>query len=751
MAPIKCDANSSICKSGDSITQIFVIASGTVTATMSGGSYTLNKGDIIGIIDMFSGEYSFDYSTKTECALIPYPYGNHAQFTKLISAKSDIAHLVFSSMMRQTATLFKIANDNIYKCNTLTNNVSKEYEEYKNQCSKFKLPVKMLQDASILEPLSIEDNVEKWMQPYYESLTLLDKSVKLAFYAQPTILVGLLREAAREAVFAMGIIETSGDHLVDCMNTIINEDSNDALNIYTSFIKKVSITGSDISQFKDNVYRFFDSFEKSGVVSLRLISNRKAEFEEMLKNNLHGGLEDNDEDIDILDNSFLTICNYASIDDTFRDQFKENIDKFYAVSDKSSPEDHVRKLRTAITKDFYTLYSEVFMIAVNDSLLPEAVTLFMNFGFLDERFLAEENLRYLLKLSRVYKAAPSQGVYTMFEWLKAIYLNRKEPSKNEFDLDFPAYLKEQRVSGNISANDEARMLNDSYEKVSFEMHNMFPVANRMATGQVTTFCPILSEHNILKSLKDSLITSEKLGHAINHLREIDFSAYFRDTVFSSPSNGISKEFIRVEVLPDIILTPCVGIRGAMWQEIEGKVRTTHSRMILPTFYQDNVEKIIARLTGEFRWEMCKRVQGARWNDVSERSLTSEYCDYVQFYKKNHDLSTEAKEKIKNNLAKSRNSFKEMFVRDYMEWIFYECEGSPRMNKVARSIIMTYCPFSSELRETYKDHPLYSDGIRYFTSKNNQLKKHLSLLVDKLEKEGFDVPPQIEMQIEMAEL
>ena len=39
----------------------------------------------------------------------------------------------------------------------------------------------------------------------------------------------------------------------------------------------------------------------------------------------------------------------------------------------------------------------------------------------------------------------------------------------------------------------------------------------------------------------------------------------------------------------------------------------------------------------------------RWNDITEPSLTSEYCDYIQFYRKNHDLSAEAKEKIKNAL------------------------------------------------------------------------------------------------------
>ena len=38
-------------------------------------------------------------------------------------------------------------------------------------------------------------------------------------------------------------------------------------------------------------------------------------------------------------------------------------------------------------------------------------------------------------------------------------------------------------------------------------------------------------------------------------------------------------------------------------------------------------------------------------------------DYVQYYKKNHDLSPEAKEKLKNALWKAKNNYREVFVKD----------------------------------------------------------------------------------------
>ena len=82
----------------------------------------------------------------------------------------------------------------------------------------------------------------------------------------------------------------------------------------------------------------------------------------------------------------------------------------------------------------------------------------------------------------------------------------------------------------------------------------------------------------------------------------------------------------------------------------------------------------------------QRVQGARWNDVTDHSLTSEFFDYLQFYKKNRDLSADAKEKCHMQLQKAKNRFKDAFILDYMAWVLYESAGSPRLNKVTRQIL-----------------------------------------------------------------
>ncbi len=281
--------------------------------------------------------------------------------------------------------------------------------------------------------------------------------------------------------------------------------------------------------------------------------------------------------------------------------------------------------------------------------------------------------------------------------------------------------------------------------MAYELENVFPVLNKVTFGRVSTFCPLFSSHNVLKPLESILVSAEMTSGIFEDICQKDFGAYCREMLFSAPEQGVVREFINIDVRPDIILAPNVGVRGVMWQEIEGKRRTTPARMLVSVFQMEDLAQILTRLTGEFRWEMCKRIQGARWNDLSERSLTSEYFDYIQFYRRNNDLSTEAKEKIKTDMGRARNSIKEMFVMDYSLWILYESNGSPRLNKVARNILFTYCPFSAQVREKLKINPLYRELVEHYDMHMGQKLHRIDNLCQKLRSTGKAVPEEIERE------
>ncbi|MDE7430112.1 MAG: cyclic nucleotide-binding domain-containing protein, partial [Lachnospiraceae bacterium] len=127
------------------------------------------------------------------------------------------------------------------------------------------------------------------------------------------------------------------------------------------------------------------------------------------------------------------------------------------------------------------------------------------------------------------------------------------------------------------------------------------------------------------------------------------------------------------------------------------------------------------------------------------SLTSEYFDYIQFYRKNRDLSTDAKDKIKLAMQKAKNNYKEMFIRDYESWILYEGNGSPRLNKISRNIIFSYCPFSKEIRNRLTANPLYKDTMTRYDIKQAQKIHHYDNLFQKLKNTGMPIPQELQNQ------
>jgi hypothetical protein len=180
----------------------------------------------------------------------------------------------------------------------------------------------------------------------------------------------------------------------------------------------------------------------------------------------------------------------------------------------------------------------------------------------------------------------------------------------------------------------------------------------------------------------------------------------------------------------------------MWQEIAGKRRDSAARFLLPAFTEINLGLLLVRILGRFRWELCRTIEGAAWNDIHHKSLTSEYCDYLQFYRKNKELSEEKKEKLKSQIQKGRNSSREIFVIDYEQWINYEAIGAIKLNKPVREIMSTYCPFAKEIREQLKLQPLFEESMaRYYREKQKKVRE-IEGRQRLLQKENIESPQEL---------
>lgn len=204
---------------------------------------------------------------------------------------------------------------------------------------------------------------------------------------------------------------------------------------------------------------------------------------------------------------------------------------------------------------------------------------------MDAEVLGETNTNALYNLTDSLGLFHSANVYTVYDWLVQIYQGKKEPSRNEFDQDFNAFLLEEKRTGNITEEQMQQYKNDSRQKVQFEIRNMFTSGNRVTYGRVTTFCPVLMEEDFINTVEKMAVTAEKIADAINKVRCVDYSALYHDVMFSDPDRGINQEWIKKEILPDVILMPNAGTRTLMWQETSGAKIDTPARFLFPIFPQ----------------------------------------------------------------------------------------------------------------------------------------------------------------------
>ena len=748
MASKELNPGTVIVTSGQVLNAVHLITQGSVRASFPGGEIILKKGDIIGLCDIAYDSHFFTYTVADTATLLSFPLKTAGSLKEIISGNTEVSRMFYTSMINQVLAILVQYARLKESCSEIYRLSLEYYDKYINTCNSNGIISRSLPQFESFAPLSLEDDLEPWLLGYYASYREFPAEINQLLPGFPAYIIGALNRSSIDIHSAFSVMEDMNDYYTEKMSVFMQENGIDMFDMYTGLLYRLGPDSPDGTAVKENIDQIIEYIKTHPGIDTDLVYERVSAYRTKLQGLSTVTAEESETEevspqaVKELANSLDVILDYSGVNEETANSFRKCIMQYKKLSDKSSTEDNARALRAEISKLFYQVYAEAFVMSVRDKVVPTILKMFFNFGFVDEELAGIENANYLYNLAEHFTGDSKNGVYTAYEWFYNIYNVAKDPSRNEFDVDFLAYLHEQKVTAKISAEDEIRLANDPFERLKFELENMFPMVNKITFGRLSTFCPVFSEHNIIKPLKSCLVTVDSIVESIKKVKQIDYSAFYRETVYTNEKANIPKEFIGVEVLPDVILMPNIGTRGVMWQEIEGRKRTTPARLMISAFHLEDLPTTFVRLVGEFRWEMCKRIQGARWNDVSDRSLTSEYFDYVQFYRKNNELSAEAKEKVKQSLIKSKNSFKEMFVRDYITWVLYEGTGSPRLNKIARTIMSTYCPFPKELRTKMGANPMFKEIIDHYEVKTAQKLHHLDNVIQKLNSLGIPVPKEI---------
>lgn len=436
---------------------------------------------------------------------------------------------------------------------------------------------------------------------------------------------------------------------------------------------------------------------------------------------------------------FTELCNFGKIKEEDSRLLGKALDAFVKLPDKTADNETVRKIHKAIRTVYFNFYNKIFLRYNSEKNPPKIVEQFLKFGIIDERLLSAEDMNVIMEFKDT--STSEFEIYNPMEWFTLIYNEKIEPSIDELGQSFFDMEREEAKRYKKSEDSELPL---NLRKLKFEIGSFYQVAYRILTSSPLTAIPIFFSENVRGSLKELILTKDRIASEFNWMREYDYSLFFREAIYRQEE---IYDIYKKEILPYIIILPGIGDRIIMWQDC-GSNKYMPARFVFPSvFTGTDLKKSIAMACATFRWESNKTMKGPGWADATSGGITGQYLDYLQFYQKSNELSMELKQQLKESLSKFRTD-REKFANDYIQWIFFESQGILKLNVLLRRIFIFEIPFKKDILLKLQRLPAYEKLVTTFINKRKmELKSNISRY-RKFENEDGILPDEIQRYMDM---
>ena len=749
-----------IYEQGDEISSVSLVVKGRIRMSAEGTNIVVGSGNFLGLCDLVGDKYGITYTAETNAVIYAFPKMRLSKAVRsLVKANKDYAGLMVASfrrIIRELSITYEKKTAMADKLYEFLLSGRTRYTEIAKEAGIKADNIRSIDDIEEYEQGDVD--IDKIM--YYRACCEIAPDIQKAYFgASSAISVYHVLEQVKLVNAIIAECGRGTEYLKLLSKPLVKEERSLYMQVFqlANTVQHIGGESGNVMSLFDDIIDYINTLENLMLDKAGVDLEIDHEFmEETYFSLLNSDVKNDDgndadialtemeyQDISQLNNSLSFILDYSEIEREEALDFEQYITDFDKLRDKFLTDDDTRTLRRNITKMYYKIYKKVFLKDYKSSeSTPVIIDLFLRYGFISEKLLSEELLEQLLSIDRHDVGNASCMGYDMKQWLTEIIEGRKEPSKSEFDLDYAESLRDRKRTGALTEQQVNAMADDRNAKFEFEVDNMFKANHRILYGQVSAFVPFLFTDGCASSLLKTFMSGDRINAAVHRLLQIDYSAFYREGLYKGEAEGIKKEYIVEEVFPDFILFPIAGSNPIMWQEISGRRRNSKGRFLLPAFLDTDIDAAMVKLFGRFRWELCRTIQGAAWNNIQVKSLTSEYSDFIQFYKKNRELSEDKKDKLKMQIQKCRNNTREVFVVDYENWIKHEAHGGIVLSKPVREIMATYCPFAKDLRNSVEEQPLFRDAMARYNREKGKKTKEYDLKFRVWDKDKVDVPKEI---------
>ncbi len=439
-------------------------------------------------------------------------------------------------------------------------------------------------------------------------------------------------------------------------------------------------------------------------------------------------------------NSVQQIFEFAVIDKEFQKNILKLLNEFKKSKNPFNTEQEGRKLRRAITRQYWDLYKQVFLRSKKEANIPLPVRAMINFGFFDETLMEDHQISEIHELITKREETTEIPIYFEEEFLTKIFTGEANPSINEMGQSYEVHRKnEDSRRRSKDKGDKSKEDDENINKIVYEISQRISRTVAVCSGSTATAFPILNSMTVRGNLTNIYSSKKKVESLIKTLMDIDFSVFYRETIFKLDDK---REIMQEEVIPNVMLIPALGTKTMLWQELDGTNRKTRGRIVIPILFMGDLLKSLAHTLACFRYELNRTIKGAMWRDPVDGGLTGIYLDYVQFYKKNPKLSIEAKEKISERFKSLRDD-RNKFADDYIMWVLFEKDGIPKLNNVVRDIFYKNIPFRKEIRDKLENMPAFSEIATRFRNVHKRMLLGYNRRFKKYQDENGNLPEDLQ--------
>lgn len=503
-------------RKGEATKAIYIVLRGSVYLKTEYNQITLGSGSVLGFMLGLSEEYVCDYVAAENSLIASYKYESPKDYKTIFKEQPKYCYAFLHAAIMQYRTIYDTYRALHDAAKDIAHFIAKQFGEYELYCSQNHFEQKEVTIGE-LEDFVEPEPIKSWEFGYFKELVEVpEKNLRFFYGEKEDMTIGVLIQIAEIMTRMISNMDALMEYMQRAKELLLCEDE-DLLEIWYDLAMKLAVRGDDVASVDNRVKELEEFLKHTGFYKEDAITTRMNYYNAVDFSNFETPeivLED-DENIDgevaeelsraqILKTDFTTyIMNYAGYEKEEIEQCKALLKEYDAIAEVQDYTPEMQKVRKSVTKIFYEIYEKAFLRAVNARTISTIMKLYFHFGVLDLQMAGEEHLDELMAFCelldnqwRDQKERDAAGesfshVYSAYQWLCLVYRGEKEPSKNEFDVDYAGHLLEMRKSKEITREEENKLKRDQLKKVQFEIHNMFMSNNRITYGRITSFCPVL--------------------------------------------------------------------------------------------------------------------------------------------------------------------------------------------------------------------------------------------------------------------